>query len=121
MSNVDASAIAAEARQMLDAHPATWTSYAELCSAHGLSRGLALVVAKALIPQPTGDHWFRIRNEAGVYNAPVDEDDLVGFGQAEADRKLRSIGVGVVGTRADPGRKMVWTADRWALASAPRR
>src|SRR5262245_58073806 len=117
MPTIDAAAIAAEAQRVLEAHPATWTSYAELCSAHGLSRSLALVVAKALIPLPTGDHWFRIRNEAGVYNAPVGEDDLVGFSQVEADRRLRSIGVGVVDDRADPGRKMVWTADGWVLGS----
>jgi hypothetical protein len=33
-----------------------------LCSASGLDRGLAQAVARSLIPEPTGDYWFRIRN-----------------------------------------------------------
>jgi hypothetical protein len=116
MATIEGAEIAAEARRILDAHPATWTSYAELCSAHGLSRGLALVVARAMAPEPTGGHWFRIRNEAGVYNVPVNEHDRVSYGQAEADRLLRSIGVTVIGGRADPGRKIVWTSEGWVLA-----
>jgi hypothetical protein len=66
---IDSAAIAALARGALDDHPVTWTSYAELCSAGGLDRGVALVVARLLVPEPTGDHWFRIRNSDGVYNA----------------------------------------------------
>jgi len=116
--SIDAAAIAALARRALDEHPATWTSYAELCSASGLDRGLALVVARLLIPEPTGDHWFRIRNSEGVYNVPSDEaehGDPVQFSQAEADRHLVAIGVPVVAKRADPARKLCWSSSGWAV------
>ena len=113
---IDAPAIAATARAALDENPSTWTSYAELCSASGLSRGLALVVARALDPEPTINHWFRIRNEAGLYNVPVDEGDPGQFSRAEADRKLAAVGVAVIDGRADRARKLVWTSDGWTLA-----
>ncbi len=116
---IDASAIAAIAREALDTNPSTWTSYAELCSASGINRGAALVVARALIPEPTGDHWFRIRNEAGIYNVPSDEaerGDPVRYSQAEADRQLESIGVRVINKRADQKRKLCWTETAgWTL------
>jgi hypothetical protein len=116
---IDASAIAAVARQALNAHPSTWTSYAELCSASGINRGAALVVARALIPEPTGDHWFRIRNEDGIYNVPSDEaerGDPVRYSQAEADRQLEAIGVRVINKRADRKRKLCWTeAAGWTV------
>jgi hypothetical protein len=57
----------------LDDHPATWSSFAELCPACDLDRGLALVVTRLLTPEPTGDHWFRTRNSDGVYDVPSDE------------------------------------------------
>ena len=112
---IDAESIAATARRALNQYPATWTSYAELCSAHDLSRQLALVVARQLQPAPTGDHWFRIRNSEGVYNVPADEVDTVAFSQAEADSRLRAIGVDIVDRRADPARKLYWTPDGWPL------
>jgi hypothetical protein len=115
---LDSAAIASVARAGLDAHPGTWTSYAELCSASGLDRQLALVVARHLVPEPTGEHWFRIRNGDGVYNMPTDEakrGDVVRFGQAEADRRLEEIGVRVVDRRADRRRKIVWTSTGWQL------
>jgi hypothetical protein len=82
---------------------------------------LALVVARLLIPEPTGDHWFRIRNSDGVYNVPSDEaehGDPVRFSQAEADRQLAAIGVAVVARRADAGRKLCWTSSGWAVAAS---
>jgi hypothetical protein len=53
---IDAAQVAASARAALDAHPSPWTSYAELCSANGLDRGLSLVLARQLIPEPKDDH-----------------------------------------------------------------
>jgi len=117
--SVDVTVVAASARAALDAHPSTWTSYAELCSANGLHRGLSLVIARQLIPEPTGDHWFRIRNSDGVYNVPTDEaerGDPVRYSQAEADRALEAIGVQVVRHRADPDRKLLWMHGEWCLA-----
>jgi hypothetical protein len=111
--------VAASARAALDAHPSTWTSYAELCAANGLDRGLALVVARGLILEPTGRDWFRIRNSDGVYNVPTDEaerGDPVRFSQAEADRALEAIGVRVRAHRADPERKLLWMHGEWCLA-----
>ena len=115
---IDAAAVAAVARQALDEHPSTWTSYAELCSASGINRGAALVVARALIPEPTGDHWFRIRNSDGVYNVPSDEaerGDPVRYSQFEADRQLEAIGVRVIDRRADQRRKLCWTPAGWTV------
>ena len=117
---IDASAIAAIARQALGAHPSTWSSYAELCSASGINRGAALVVTRALIPEPTVDHWFRIRNADGIYNVPSDEaerGDPVRFSQVEADRQLEAIGVRVINKRADQKRKLRWTRTGWTLGS----
>jgi len=115
---IDASEVAAIARRALDDHPSTWTSYAELCSASELDRGLALVVARLLIPEPTGEHWFRIRNSDGVYNVPADEaehGDPVRYSQGEADKQLARIGVRVVAKRADRARKLCWTSDGWVI------
>ena len=112
--------LAASARAALDAHPYTWTSYAELCAANGLDRGMAMVVARQLVPEPTGEHWFRIRNSDGVYNVPADEaarGGLVRFSQAEADRALEAIGIGVRAHRADPERKLLWMHGEWCLAA----
>ena len=117
--SVDIAAVAASARAALDTHPSTWTSYAELCSANGLDRGLALVIARQLIPEPTGEHWFRIRNSDGVYNVPTDEaerGDPVRYSQAEADRALEAIGIQVDRHRADPDRKLLWMHGEWCLA-----
>jgi hypothetical protein len=116
---VDVAAIAASARAALDAHPSTWTSYAELCSANGLDRGLARVVARQLSPQPTGDHWFRIRNGDGVYDATTGAAERGGpvrYSQAEADRALEAIGVQVLRHHADPDRKLLWMHGEWCLA-----
>jgi hypothetical protein len=102
----------------LDAHPGTWTSYAELCAAAGLDRQLALVVARHLTPQPTSEHWFRIRNGEGAYNMPTDEatrGDVVRFSAGEADRLLAAIGVDVTHGRADRRRKLVWTTTGWRM------
>jgi hypothetical protein len=122
MAGLDAAMIANEARLALDEHPGTWTSYAQLCDANGLSRRLALVVARLLVPEPTESHWYRIRNEAGVYRVPADEPDRGDpsrYSQSRADQLLGSIGVGVVNGRADPARKLVWGAQGWALADQP--
>jgi hypothetical protein len=116
---VDVAAVAASARAALDAHPYTWTSYAELCSANGLDRGLALVIARRLVLEPTGDHWFRVRDSEGVYNVPADEavrGDLARYSRAEADRLLEAIGVRVVRQRADPDQKLLWMHGEWCLA-----
>ena len=45
-------------------HPATWTSYAELCSAMGLTRSLAPTVARQVTFDATGAHWYRVRDES---------------------------------------------------------
>src|SRR4051812_8743626 len=110
---IDAGAIAQTARSAFRAHPASWTSYAELAEAHGLTRGHALVVARALNPEPTHDCWYRIRNQDGVYNVPVSEDDPGTYTQAEADRLLRADGVAVTNRRADPSRKLTWANGTW--------
>ena len=102
--SIDVAAFAASASVALDAHPSTWTSYAELCAANGLDRGLASVVARQLGPAPTGQHWFRIRNSDGVYDVPASgagRSDPVRFSQAAADSALEAIGIGV---RCAPGR-----------------
>jgi hypothetical protein len=81
---------------------------------------LALVVARQLIPEPTGQHWFRIRNSDGVYNVPTDEaerGDPVRFSRAEADSALEAIGVGLHSHRADPERKLLWMHGEWCLAA----
>lgn len=117
-SDIDVTATAAVARKALDAHPGAWTSYAELCSAAGLDRQLALVVARHLVPGPMNEHWFRVRNGDGVYHMPTDDTergDAAGFSAAEADRRLEAIGVSVVGGRADIRRKLVWTTTGWQL------
>ena len=80
---------------------------------------MALVVARQLIPEPTGQHWFRIRNSDGIYNVPADEaerGDPVRYSQAEADRALEAIGVTVRSHRADPERKLLWMHGEWCLA-----
>jgi hypothetical protein len=127
---IDAAAIGRTARAALDKHPATWTSYAELCSATGLTRSLALTVARQLVLEPTGSHWFRIRDDDGVYDVPaVDVADADGtadaadapdaepspFSRLEADRRLAEGGIAVVDGRADPERKLSWTGSGWAL------
>jgi hypothetical protein len=80
---------------------------------------MALVVARQLVAEPTGQHWFRIRNSDGVYNVPTeapDRGDPVRFSQTEADRALEAIGVRVHGRRADPERKLLWMHGEWCLA-----
>ena len=117
--SVDVAAVAASARAALDAHPSTWTSYAELCSANGLDRGLSRAIARQLIPEPTGDHWFRIRSSDGVYNVPTDETERGGpvrYSQVQADRALEAIGVQVLRHHADPDRKLLWMHGEWCLA-----
>jgi hypothetical protein len=119
-ASIDVAAVAASASVALDAHPSTWTSYAELCAANGLDRGLASVVARQLGPAPTGQHWFRIRNSDGVYDVPApgaDRGDPVRFSQAAADRALEAIGIGVRAHRADPERKLLWMHGEWCLAA----
>ena len=116
---MDVAAVGASARAALDAHPSTWTSYAELCSANGLDRGLALVIARQLVPDPTGDHWFRIRGSDGVYNAPpaaAGRGDHARYSPDEADRALEAIGVQVLRRHADPERKLLWMHGEWCLA-----
>ncbi len=56
-------------------------------------------MARLLIPEPTGEHWFRIRNSDGVNNVPTDDaesGDPVRYSQGEADKQLARIGVRVV-------------------------
>jgi hypothetical protein len=116
--SINAAAVVAVARQALDEHPSTWTSYAELCAASGISRGFAVAVARMLIGEPTADDWFRIRNSEGVYNVPTDEaerGDASRYSREEADRLLESIGVSVDGTRADRHRKLSWTGSGWTV------
>jgi hypothetical protein len=115
-ATIDAAAIANLARAAFSGHPATWTSYAELAEAYGLTRRHARVVARALGPEPTHDCWYRIRDKNGVYNVPFDEADPKAFSQAEADRRLRAAGVDVTNQRADPGRKLIWTHGKWVQA-----
>ncbi|MET0146391.1 MAG: hypothetical protein ABW328_16645 [Ilumatobacteraceae bacterium] len=112
------------ARAALDKHPATWTSYAELCSATGLTRNLAPTVARELHPEPTGAHWFRIRDDNGAFVAAeaaeaADGDEEPGDADrpspADADRQLAASGVAVADGRADPARKLHWTGSGWAL------
>ena len=103
--NVDM--IMADAHRMLRENTGTWTSYAELCEAHGLSRQLALVLARAIIPGGnTPEIYFRLRNADGVYNPGNHERSTA---NVEADGRLREIGVDVVGGRADPHRQMIWS------------
>jgi hypothetical protein len=111
----DVAAVAASARAALDAHPSTWTSYAELCAANGLDRGLSPAVARRLTPGSAGQHWFRIRSNDGVYDLPRD-DASPRRSQAEADRALEAIGVRVLSHRADPERKLLWMHGEWCLA-----
>ena len=80
---------------------------------------MATVVARQLVPELTGQHWFRIRNSDGVYNVPAGgaaRGHPVRFSQAEADRALEAIGVGVRAHRADPERKLLWMHGEWCLA-----
>jgi hypothetical protein len=116
---VDVAAVAASTRAALDAHPSTWTSYADVCSANGLDRSLALAIARQLTPERTGDHWFRIRDSNGVYNVPTG-DAVRGaparYSRAEADRELEAIGVQVLRHHADPERKLLWMHGEWCLA-----
>src|SRR5262249_42010214 len=114
--SVDIAAVAASARAALDAHPSTWTSYAELCSANGLDRGLAAAVARRLVPDPKGDHWFRIRNSEGVYDAPTGQGAPGRRSRDHADEALEAIGVRVVRRHADPERKLLWMHGEWCLA-----
>lgn len=116
---IDVAAIAASARAALDAHPLTWTSYAELCAANGLDRRLAPMAARQLAPEMIGEHWFRIRTSDGAYDAPTDESGRrapVRFSQAEADRALEGIGIQVRARRADPELKLLWMHGEWSLA-----
>jgi len=115
--SIDVAAFAASASMALEAHPSTWTSYAELCAANGLDRGLASVVARQLGPAPAGQHWFRIRNSDGVYDVPSSGADPVRFSQAAADGALEAIGIGVRAHRADPERKLLWMHGEWCLAA----
>jgi hypothetical protein len=115
---IDASEIADIARAAFRAHAATWTSYAELAEAYGLTRGRALVVARALVPEPTHDCWYSIRDKKGVYNVPVNEADPGAFSQAAADRLLHAAGVDVTNQRAAASRKLTWASGRWRLAGA---
>jgi hypothetical protein len=115
----DVAAVAASARAALEAHPSTWTSYAELCPANGLERGLAAAVGRQLDPASTGEHWFRIRNSDGVYEVPrvgSGGGDGARFNQAEADRALEAMGIRVQAHRADPERKLLWMHGEWCLA-----
>jgi hypothetical protein len=119
-TSFDVAALAASARSALDDHPSTWTSYAEICAANGLDRGLAPAVARQLTPEPTGEHWFRIRNSDGVYDVPTagtTRADPVRFGQAAADRALEALGIRVQARRADPERKLLWMHGEWCLAA----
>ena len=107
--NVDM--IMADAHRMLRENPGTWTSYAELCEAHGVRRQLALVLARAIIPGGnTPEIYFRLRNADGVYNPGNHERSTA---NVAADERLREIGVDVVGGRADPRRQMIWSDRGW--------
>jgi hypothetical protein len=113
---IDTAGIARTARAALDKHPGTWTSYAELCSAMGMTRSSAGVLARQHIFEPTGSHWFRIRSDDGVYEAPTVEegaDEAGPLSPADADAQLIAIGVGVVDGRADPDRKLGWNGSAW--------
>ena len=125
---IDAAAVVRTARAALDKHPATWTSYAELCSAMGLTPSLAPAVARQVTFDATGAHWYRVRDEhgsfvvtaagaeAGETEAPRAEAPDAGRpGAEEADRQLEALGVTVVDGRADPDRKLAWTGSGWAL------
>jgi len=113
----DVAAIAASARAALDAHPSTWTSFAELCPANGLDRSLAAALARQLGPASTGEHWFRIRGGDGVYDGVRDgSPGGARYGRDEADRALEAIGVRVRAHHADPERKLLWMHGEWCLA-----
>lgn len=120
-SPLDVAAVARTARAALDKHPATWTSYAELCSAMGLTRSLAPTIARQVVFDPTGSHWFRVRDEHGAYAIPAEDDPSDAEHAAgrptadEADQQLETFGVAVVDGRADPARKLAWTGSGWAL------
>ena len=123
---IDTAGIVRTARAALDKHPGTWTSYAELCSAMGMTRSSAGTMARQHIFEPTGAHWFRIRSDDGVYEPPTPDEgtDRAGTDGAEpapllsptdADAHLTAIGVAVVDGRADPGRKLGWNGSAWTL------
>ncbi|MET0459984.1 MAG: hypothetical protein ABW195_12110, partial [Ilumatobacteraceae bacterium] len=115
------------ARAALDKHPQTWTSYAELCSAMGMTRSSAGRLARQHVFERPGAHWFRVRNDDGVFEWPdavegnegdpgVDVAEVaVSFDPDEADRELAGIGVAVVDGRADPDRKLGWNGSAWTL------
>lgn len=116
---MDIAVIAASARAALAAHPSTWTSHAELCAANGLDRGLALVVARRLVPEHMDDQWFRIRSSDGAYSVPTDagrRGDVGRFSRSRADQALEAMGVRVIRQRADPERKLLWMHGEWCLA-----
>ena len=123
---IDTAGIVRTARAALDKHPGTWTSYAELCSAMGMTRSSAGVLARQHIFEPTGTHWFRIRSDDGVYEAPTVEEAADGsvdegaaqpasLSPAEADAQLTAIGVAVVDGKADPACKLGWNGSAWTL------
>ena len=121
MHPIDTAGIARTARAALDKHPGTWTSYAELCSAMGMTRSSAGTIARQHIFEPTGTHWFRIRSDDGVYEPPTTDeagaeaDEPVLLSPAEADAQLTAIGVAVADGRADPDRKLGWNGSAWTL------
>jgi hypothetical protein len=118
---LDVTGIARTAQSALGKHPLSWTSYAELCSATGLTRRNAEVVAGRLVPALIPLHWFRVRDDDGVYTPPADlaeAENPEQFGQAEADRELTTLGVEVLDGRADPQRKLHWNGAAWALTGA---
>jgi hypothetical protein len=131
---LDTAGIVRTARAALDKHPATWTSYAELCSAMGMTRSSAGLLARQHVFERPGAHWFRVRNDDGVFEwpdgtqaAPGDrrgDGDEAGEGGGvtldpdEADRELLAIGVAVVDGRADPDRKLGWNGSAWTLPSS---
>ncbi|MET0324044.1 MAG: hypothetical protein ABW219_02390 [Ilumatobacteraceae bacterium] len=124
---LDTAGIVRTARAALDKHPQTWTSYAELCSAMGMTRSSAGRLARQHVFERPGAHWFRVRNDDGVFEWPDavegNEGDpgvdvavvAVSFDPDEADRELAGIGVAVVDGRADPDRKLGWNGSAWTL------
>jgi len=118
---IDTAGIARTASAALDKHPGTWTSYAELCSAMGMTRSSADRIARQHIFESTGTHWFRIRSDDGAYEPPTtdeagaDGNEPVLLSRDEADAQLTGIGIAVVDGRPDPARKLGWNGSAWTL------